>query len=36
VLRDPVERGAAPAKMAALCARHIEGLLSQIKPRGRA
>lgn len=33
VLRDPVERGATPAKMAALCARQIEGLLNQVRPR---
>ncbi|MEO7115702.1 MAG: hypothetical protein ABIZ18_07570 [Caldimonas sp.] len=28
VLRDPVAKGASPAKLAAICARQIEGLLS--------
>lgn len=34
VLRDPVERGVAPARMVAICARQLEALLGQIPPRG--
>ena len=31
VLRDPVEKGATPAKLVAICARQLEGLLSQVR-----
>lgn len=34
VLRDPVVRGASPARLAALCARRLEELLGQVPPRG--
>jgi hypothetical protein len=34
VLRDPVERGVPPARMVAICTRQLEGLLSQVRPRG--
>ena len=34
VLRDPVERGVPPARLAAICARQIESLLGGIAPRG--
>ncbi len=33
VLRDPVERGASPAKLAAIVGRQVEGLLGNVQPR---
>jgi hypothetical protein len=32
VLRDPVERGATPARLVSICARQLEFLLSQVEP----
>jgi hypothetical protein len=33
VLRVPAERGVPPARLAAICARQIEGLLADVRPR---
>lgn len=35
VLRDPVERGVPPSRLIAICARQLEGFLSQVQPTRR-